>query len=74
MKVSIDNGRPTISSADGNFTASIRALAQLDWGYYSQSAAATALPTAYGPDLSSGANFRRVYLGIQGKLFGDLVV
>ena len=70
VNVSIDNGRPTIASADGNFTASIRALSQLDWGYYSQSAAAATLPTAYGPDLSSGANFRRVYLGIQGKLFG----
>ena len=71
VKVSIDNGRPTISSADGRFTAAIRTLAQADWGYYSQSAAATALPAAYGPDLGSGANFRRVYLGIQGKLFGD---
>ena len=70
VNVSIDNGRPTITSADGNFTASIRALSQLDWGYYSQSAAAATLPTPYGPDLSSGANFRRVYLGIQGKLFG----
>ena len=68
VKVTINNGRPTISSADGNFTASIRTLAQLDWGYYSQSAAATTLP---GPDLGSGANFRRVYLGVQGKLFGD---
>ena len=71
VKVSLANGRPTLTSADGNFTAVIRALAQADWGYYSQSAAATSLPTAYGPDLSSGANFRRVYLGIQGKLFGD---
>jgi len=71
VKVKIDNGRPTISSADGRFTASIRALAQLDWGGYSQSKAALLLPAAYGPDLSSGANFRRVYLGLQGKLFGD---
>jgi len=71
VKVTIANGRPTIASADGNFTAQIRALAQADWGYYSQTAAAAALPTAYGPDLGSGANFRRVYLGIQGKLFGD---
>ncbi|MGC9953355.1 MAG: porin [Rhizomicrobium sp.] len=71
VKVTIANGRPTISSADGNFTAAIRTLAQADWGYYSQGAAAKSLPAAYGPDLSSGANFRRVYLGIQGKLFGD---
>jgi phosphate-selective porin OprO/OprP len=71
VKVSIDNGRPTIASADGNFTASIRALGQLDWGGYSQSKSASSLPAAYGPNLSNGTNFRRVYLGIQGKIFGD---
>jgi phosphate-selective porin OprO and OprP len=71
FKFSLDGGRPTFSTADGNFTAAIRTLAQLDWGYYSQSAAASALPASYGPDLSSGANFRRVYLGVQGKVFGD---
>jgi len=71
VKVTIANGRPTISSADGNFTLAIRALVQIDNAYYSQTAAATALPAAYGPDLSSGSNFRRVYLGLQGKVFGD---
>ena len=71
VKVTIANGRPTISSADGNFTLAIRALVQVDNAYYSQTAAATALPAAYGPDLSSGTNFRRVYLGLQGKVFGD---
>ncbi len=71
VQVKLDNGRPTFTSADGNFSLAIRALAQLDWGYYSQSASAAALPAAYGPDLSSGTNFRRVYLGIQGKAFGD---
>ena len=70
-KVTIANGRPTIASADGNFTASIRGLMQLDWGYYSQGAGAKSLPTAYGPDLSSGTNLRRVFLGLQGKVFGD---
>lgn len=71
VKVSIDNGRPTISSADGKFTAAFRALGQFDWGYFSQGGNASSLPLAYGPDLSSGANFRRVYLGLQGKVFGD---
>ncbi len=71
VKVTIANGRPTISSADGNFTAVIRALAQYDYANYFQTTAARTLPAAYGPDLSSGNNFRRVYLGIQGKLFGD---
>jgi phosphate-selective porin OprO/OprP len=36
-----------------------------------QSARAALLPAANGPDLSSGGNFRRVYLGVQGVLFGD---
>ncbi len=70
-KVGIVNGRPTITSSDGEFTAAIRTLVQFDWAYYSQSASAAALPATYGTDLSSGANFRRVYLGLQGKLFGD---
>jgi len=67
----IDNGRPTFSSADGDFTLAIRALVQADWAYYSQSGSAASLPAAFGPDLGSGANFRRVYLGIQGKVFGN---
>ncbi|MDE1985718.1 MAG: hypothetical protein KGJ28_04195 [Alphaproteobacteria bacterium] len=70
-KVTITNGRPTIASADGDFTASVRALVQLDLAYYGQTAAATSLPASYGPDLSSGANFRRAQLGLQGKVFGD---
>lgn len=70
-KLSIANGRPTITSADGQFSAAIRALVQYDYGYYMQAAAAKTLPAAYGPDLSSGSNFRRLYFGLQGKLFGD---
>lgn len=71
VKVTLNNGRPTFTSADGQFSAAIRALVQFDWAYYSQEAGAKSLPAAYGPDLSSGSNFRRVYLGLQGKLFGD---
>ena len=70
-KLGIKNGRPSFESADGKFTAQIRALGQFDWGYYSQDGSARTLPAAYGPDLSSGTNFRRVWLGLQGKLFGD---
>src|SRR5471030_170567 len=44
VQVKLDNGRPTFTTSDGNFSLAIRALAQLDWGYYSQSAAAAALP------------------------------
>jgi phosphate-selective porin OprO/OprP len=71
VKVSLNNGQPTFATSDGQFTAAIRVLAQLDWAYYSQGKKAFALPGAYAPDLSSGTNFRRVYLGVQGKLFGD---
>jgi phosphate-selective porin OprO/OprP len=70
-KASVDNGRLQISSADGRFTAAIRGLLQYDTGYYSQSHAASTLPAAFGPDLGSGSNFRRVYLGLSGKLFSD---
>jgi len=70
-KVSVDNGRLSASSSDGKFTATVRALGQFDTAYYMQGSGARALPAANGPDLSSGANFRRAYLGVQGKLFGD---
>src|SRR6185312_9451303 len=38
-------------------------------GYYMQSQRARLLPL--GPDLSSGGNFRRAQLGVQGTLFND---
>ncbi|HEY4112932.1 MAG TPA: porin [Rhizomicrobium sp.] len=68
---SLANGRPSVTSADGRFSAAIRAIAQYDTAYYMQSGSARQLAPANGPDLSSGANFRRVQLGLQGKLFGD---
>jgi len=71
VKTSIDNGRLSVSSADGNFTAAVRVLGQFDNVYYSQGGHAVSLPAANGPDLSSGSNFRRAQLGLQGKVFGD---
>ncbi|HEY0106552.1 MAG TPA: porin [Rhizomicrobium sp.] len=68
---SLAGGRPTISSADGRFSLAIRALVQYDNAYFMQSAQARQLAAANGPDLSSGSNFRRAQLGIQGKVFGD---
>ncbi len=68
---SLAGGRPTISSADGRFSASIRLLGQYDCGYYMQSRKAGQLAAANGPGLSSGSNFRRAQLGLQGVLFGD---
>jgi phosphate-selective porin OprO and OprP len=70
-KPGIANGRLSVTSVDGDFSASLRALLQVDGGYYMQSNAARSLPASYGPDLSSGTNLRRVFLGLQGKLFGD---
>jgi phosphate-selective porin OprO/OprP len=70
-KPSIDSGRISVSSADGRFTAQVRALGQFDAANYSQGGRARNLPAANGPDLSSGSNFRRAYLGVQGKVFGD---
>jgi phosphate-selective porin OprO/OprP len=70
-QVGVDNGRLSVTSADGRFSAALRVLAQFDTGYYSQSHTATLLPNAYGPDFGSGSNFRRMYLGLQGKIFGD---
>ncbi|MGN6517640.1 MAG: porin [Rhizomicrobium sp.] len=66
---SFKNGRPVIASADKRFSLAIRALGQFDAAYYMQSAKALALPG--GQDFSSGTNFRRAQLGIQGTLFGD---
>jgi phosphate-selective porin OprO/OprP len=68
---SISNGRLSLTSADGRFSAALRATVQYDLGLYMQSAAARNLPAANGPDLSSGGNFRRAQLGLQGKVFGD---
>jgi phosphate-selective porin OprO/OprP len=68
---SLSNGRPTISSADGRFSLAIRAIAQYDTAYYMQDKRAALLSAPNGPDLSSGGNFRRTQLGIQGSLFGD---
>jgi phosphate-selective porin OprO/OprP len=68
---SIAGGRPSVSSADGRFSLAIRVLGQFDTGYFMQSARALQLAAANGPDLSSGSNWRRAQLGVQGKVFGD---
>jgi phosphate-selective porin OprO/OprP len=70
-KVTVDNARLTVTSGDGKFSASVRGLGQFDAANYSQDSRARNLPAANGPDLSSGTNFRRAYLGVEGKAFGD---
>lgn len=67
--VSIANGRPTIASADGRFSASVRGVMQLDAAQYFQDDDLGA--SVVGRDLSSGTNVRRGRLGVEGKLFGD---
>jgi len=64
-KVALDNGRLTIASADGNFTLALRGLIQFDTGYFAQGKNPAAV------DLSSGANFRRAQIGIQGTAWHD---
>ncbi|MGH6996842.1 MAG: OprO/OprP family phosphate-selective porin, partial [Phenylobacterium sp.] len=80
--VSLANGRPTISTADGNFTASFRGVFQLDAAHYDQDAAGPlatdfrrgsfgdASENDHARDLTDGANFRRARIGIEGKAFG----
>jgi phosphate-selective porin OprO and OprP len=61
--ISLDNGRPVFSSGDGRFSLALRARFQADTALFQQSKGQT--------DLSSGANVRRAYLGIEGKAFKD---
>jgi phosphate-selective porin OprO/OprP len=72
VKVTIDNARPTIASANGKFTASIRSTVQYDTATYRQDKSDTApLTPALGRDLSSGTNFRRAQFGVDGIAFGE---
>jgi phosphate-selective porin OprO/OprP len=80
--VSLANGRPTFASGDGQFTASLRGVFQLDAAQYDQrKAGPTATDFRRGSlgdaaeadrarDLNDGANFRRARLGIEGKAWG----
>ena len=65
VQVSLKNGRPTFNSADGDFSIAIRSLIQYDTAYYSQGHAPAST------DFSSGNNFRRARLGVNGTLFKD---
>lgn len=65
VSVSLRNGRPSFKSANGDFSLDIRALVQFDTAYYGQG------KNPSGVDFSSGSNFRRARLGVEGVLFGD---
>jgi phosphate-selective porin OprO/OprP len=65
--VSVANGKPSITSGDGAFSANIHAVMQLDATWYNQDSNLPA--NAVGRDLNSGTNFRRARLGVDGKAF-----
>ena len=77
-KLAFNNGRPTISSADGRSSLSVRAVAQMDAGRYGESAEGP-LATDFrrgsvgggrennaARDFSDGMNFRRARFGVDG--------
>jgi len=75
-----NDGRPTVRSGDGRFELAFRGRVQLDWALYDQDASdmasslacASAAPNVLC-DLGSGAVFRRVRFGIEGKFFRDFI-
>ncbi len=81
--VAIPNGRPTIASADGKFTAAFRGVFQLDGARFDQDAPGPlasdfrrgslgdAGEADRARDLADGTNFRRARIGVEGKAFGD---
>ena len=66
--ISIDNSRPTISSADGRFQLSLRARIQFDGAFFNQASNINATNAQF-KDLASGAIVRRFYFGAEGRAF-----
>ncbi|MEJ0023877.1 MAG: porin [Alphaproteobacteria bacterium] len=62
----IANGRPTTASGDGQQKFAVRGLVQFDAAHYSEQG-----NPAYTNDLSSGTNFRRARLGVEGTFAKD---
>lgn len=69
-RVSFPGGRPTISSADGRFSAGITGRIHFDTAFYLQDKTRATVPAAVD-DLNDGTNFRRARLGIVGRAFKD---
>jgi phosphate-selective porin OprO and OprP len=67
-QVTLANGRPAFASADGQFKAAFRGVFQFDAAQYLQD---DTVPVGGVQDLSSGANFRRARLGVEGTVFRD---
>jgi len=64
-RLSLANGRLSVTSRDGAFSLSLRSLVQFDVGYFAQGRNPASV------DLNSGTNFRRAQLGFQGTVFND---
>lgn len=60
---SVNDGRPTIASADGKTSVALRGVIQLDAARYRQDSGGN-------PNLNSGASFRRARLGVDGTVDG----
>lgn len=81
--VSLANGRPTFATADGQFTAALRGVIQMDAAQYDQrkpgplatdfrrGSFGDATEADRARDLGDGTNFRRVRFGVEGKAWGD---
>lgn len=83
--VTMSNLRPTVQSADGKFSMSLRGRAQVDVAkHFQDDAGPLASDFRRGSqgsggrevnsarELSDGANFRRAQIGVEGKAWGDL--
>ena len=83
-RVAMVAGRPTIASADGRYSLSMRGVVQVDAGLFDQrrqrspaldfrrgSVGAGGRETNAAADLSNGANFRRARIGFEGVLDRD---
>jgi phosphate-selective porin OprO/OprP len=80
--VTLSNGRPTITTGDGAFSASFRGVFQADAAIYDQRDAGPlstdfrrgsfgdAVENDRARDMADGANVRRARIGMEGKLFG----
>ena len=64
-KVGLANGRLSVTSADGAFSAALRGTVQFDAAYFAQGR------NPPNVDLNSGTNFRRAQFGLVGTLWRD---
>lgn len=64
-RVSLDKGRLSVVSADGDFSFALRSVVQFDMGYFAQGR------NPPGVDLNSGTNFRRAQIGFTGTAWHD---